>query len=72
LWVPDGCLTPRQTDQLTVGHYITLTLTWTAESTLTLALGIPSAWGYNWATMLLGEINTGTWSSRLGKSQMRQ
>jgi hypothetical protein len=22
--------------------------------------------GYNWATLLLGEINTGSWSSRLG------
>jgi hypothetical protein len=25
--------------------------------------------GYNWATLFLGEINTGTWLSRLGKSQ---
>jgi hypothetical protein len=24
---PDGCLTPRQPDQLTIGHNITLTLT---------------------------------------------
>jgi hypothetical protein len=23
-------------------------------------------WGYNWATLLLGDINTETWSSRLG------
>jgi hypothetical protein len=26
-WVPDGCLTPRQTGRLTVGRNITLTLT---------------------------------------------
>jgi hypothetical protein len=26
----------------------------------------PSAWGYNWDTLLLGNINTGTSSSRLG------
>jgi hypothetical protein len=25
-WAPDGCLTPRQTDRLTVGSNITLTL----------------------------------------------
>jgi hypothetical protein len=25
--------------------------------------------GYNWATLFLGEINTGTWPSRLGESQ---
>jgi hypothetical protein len=24
-----------------------------------------SAWGYNWDTLLLGDINTETWSSRL-------
>jgi hypothetical protein len=23
----------------------------------------PSAWGYNWATLLLGDISTETWSS---------
>jgi hypothetical protein len=23
------------------------------------------AWGYNWATLSLADINTGTWSSRL-------
>jgi hypothetical protein len=28
--------------------------------------------GYNWATLFLGDINTGTWPSRLGESQMRQ
>jgi hypothetical protein len=26
----------------------------------------PGAWGYNRATLSLGDINTGTWSSRLG------
>jgi hypothetical protein len=31
-----------------------------------------SARGYNWATLFLGDINTGTWASRLGESQMRQ
>jgi hypothetical protein len=29
----------------------------------------PNAWGYNWVTLFLGEINTGTWPSRLGESQ---
>jgi hypothetical protein len=24
---------------------------------------------YNWANLFLGEINTGTWPSRLGESQ---
>jgi hypothetical protein len=28
----------------------------------------PSAWGYNWATLFLGDINTGTWTSSLLKS----
>jgi hypothetical protein len=31
-----------------------------------------SARGYNWTTLFLGVINTGTWPSRLGESQMRQ
>jgi hypothetical protein len=26
----------------------------------------PSAWGYNWATLFLGNINTRIWSVRLG------
>jgi hypothetical protein len=26
----------------------------------------PGAWGYNWATLFLRDINTETWSSRLG------
>jgi hypothetical protein len=30
----------------------------------------PSAWGYNWATLLLGDLNTGTWPSRLGESRI--
>jgi hypothetical protein len=32
----------------------------------------PSAQGHNWATLFLGDINTGTWPSRLGESQMRR
>jgi hypothetical protein len=32
----------------------------------------PSARGYNWANLFLGDTNTGTWPSRLGESQMRQ
>jgi hypothetical protein len=40
---------------------------------LQFSLGLePSARGYNWATVFLGDINTGTWPSRLGKSQMSQ
>jgi endonuclease/exonuclease/phosphatase (EEP) superfamily protein YafD len=30
----------------------------------------PNAWGYNRAILFLGDINTGTWSSRLGESQI--
>jgi hypothetical protein len=26
----------------------------------------PGAWGYNWATLSLGDINTANWSSRFG------
>jgi hypothetical protein len=33
---------------------------------------LPSAQGCNWATLFLGDINTRTWPSRLGESQMRQ
>jgi hypothetical protein len=29
----------------------------------------PSARGYIWATLFLGDINTGTWPSRLRESQ---
>jgi hypothetical protein len=25
---------------------------------------------YNWATLLLGDLNTGTWASRLGESRI--
>jgi hypothetical protein len=32
----------------------------------------PSAWGYNWATLFLGDINTGIWPSREGESNMTQ
>jgi hypothetical protein len=32
-----------------------------------------SAWGYNWATLYLRDINMGTWTSRLGGvSNLRQ
>jgi hypothetical protein len=31
--------------------------------------GKPSAQMYNWATLFLGDINMGTWPSRLGESQ---
>jgi hypothetical protein len=27
---------------------------------------VPGAWGYNWATLPLGDINTEVWSSRVG------
>jgi hypothetical protein len=30
----------------------------------------PSAWGYNWATLFLGDIDTATWPSRLGESRI--
>jgi hypothetical protein len=32
----------------------------------------PNVHGCNWATLFLGDINTGTWPSKLGESQMRQ
>jgi hypothetical protein len=38
-------------------------VTWTARPEK------PNAWGYNWATLFLGEIITGTWPSSLGESQ---
>jgi hypothetical protein len=28
----------------------------------------PNACVYNWTSLFLGEINTGTWSSRMGES----
>jgi hypothetical protein len=27
---------------------------------------------YNWASLFLGDINTGTWASTLGESQIRR
>jgi hypothetical protein len=30
----------------------------------------PSALGYNWATIFLGDINTGSWPSRLGEPRI--
>jgi hypothetical protein len=27
-------------------------------------ISVANAWGYNWVTLFLGEVNTGTWSSR--------
>jgi hypothetical protein len=30
----------------------------------------PSAWGCNWATPFLGDINTGTWPSGWGESRI--
>jgi hypothetical protein len=27
---------------------------------------LPTAWGYNWATLPQGDINSGDWPSRLG------
>jgi hypothetical protein len=35
-----------------------------------LARSKPSAWGYKRATLFLGDINTGTWPSRLGESRI--
>jgi hypothetical protein len=32
----------------------------------------PSAWGYNWATLFLGDINMATWPSRLIVSNLRK
>jgi hypothetical protein len=29
-----------------------------------------SDWGYNWTTLFLGDINTGTWPARLGESRI--
>jgi hypothetical protein len=30
----------------------------------------PSAWGYNWATLYLGDISTGSWPSRQVESRI--
>jgi hypothetical protein len=33
----------------------------------------PNAWGYNWTTLFLGEINTiKTWTTRLGSLKMER
>jgi hypothetical protein len=57
--------TPRLTDWLTISRKVTLTLTWLWRDERE-----PSAWGHDWATLFLGDVNTGTWSSRLGESQI--
>jgi hypothetical protein len=57
---PMGCPTPRRIGRLTVGHNIDST-----HRTL------PNARWYNWATLFLGEINTGTWPSMLEESKNR-
>jgi hypothetical protein len=33
---------------------------------------IIAVYASNWATLFLGDINKGTWPSRLGESQMRE
>jgi hypothetical protein len=50
----------------------TLPLAQAGSNTSTVALRVveetrrePGVWGYNWAILSLGKINTGTWSSRL-------
>jgi hypothetical protein len=69
--VPDGCLTKRQTGRLTVGGNITLTLILTgpqirkAKRTAG-TQRLTQCPEYNWATLFLGDINMGTWPSRLG------
>jgi hypothetical protein len=50
------------TDWLTVSRNVTLTLEATKLT--------PSAWGYNWASLFLGDINAGTWPSRLEESRI--
>jgi hypothetical protein len=41
----------------------------TINSINLLSFRVGSVWGYNWATLLLGEINAGTWSSGLEESK---
>jgi hypothetical protein len=36
------------------------------EDLLDSSFGKPNAWGYSRVTLFLGEINTGTWPSRMG------
>jgi hypothetical protein len=49
-----GPHTLRWTGRLTNGHNITLIWTWKYNKS--------NAWGYNWATLFLEDINMGTWS----------
>jgi hypothetical protein len=51
---------------------IAATFAFVAYQRFFIQLTKPSTRGYNWATLFLGDINTGTWPSRLGESQMRQ
>jgi hypothetical protein len=32
----------------------------------------PGAWGHNWATLSLGDINTGTWPFKLGPGSVKK
>jgi hypothetical protein len=32
----------------------------------------PSAWGHNWATLFLGDINMGNWPSQLGEKVLQK
>jgi hypothetical protein len=70
---PRWGLTPRLTDWKTVSSNVTLILTlcksYTCE-TYEATKRVPSAWGYKWVTLFLGDINTGTWPSRLGESRI--
>jgi hypothetical protein len=58
--------TPRRTGRLTVGPNI-IELEVKLQNTSKL-----NAWGYNWTTLFLRDVNTGTWTAKLGVSQMRQ
>jgi hypothetical protein len=56
-----GALLQDELADETVGRNITLTLTLKRKS---------RAWGCNWVTQFLGNINTGTWRSRLWESRI--
>jgi hypothetical protein len=57
-WAPGGCPIPRQTGWLLVTKELQLQ-------------GMkPNASGYDWATLCLGEINTGNWLFMFGESQI--